>query len=348
MCDPLAFIRVGFIVSMKSVRSSLCKITVLVLSLLPPARGADNILLIIADDLGADSFPLTASAGASLPPMPNITALKTSGILFRNACAHPTCSPSRAAMLTGRHPFRTGIGEAIVRKLGADGYSVLGTGRDAGKLQALKDALGSAVAFDFLAADITADDAPKAIVDAAIAKFGRLNLLVNNAGSFNFGPVHATTDAMLDEVFGISLRAPFRLCREALVHMGEGSSIVFIGSTWGLYGTPGGGAYSTVKAGQIGLMQTLAAEYGPKGVRSNYIAPTVVKTGMTALSITRARASVLIPPFVPKLWKARILLRKGDKAAAIATAREGAKIAAEMKTEEYVRLNNEVIALASK
>ena len=185
----------------------------------------------------------------------------------------------KTAIVTGA---AGGIGTAIVRKLGADGYSVLGTGRDAGKLQALKDALGSAVAFEFLAADITADDAPKAIVDAVIAKFGRLDLLVNNAGSFNFGPVHATTDAMLDEVFAISLRAPFRLCREALVHMGKGASIVFIGSTWGLYGTPGGGAYSTVKAGQIGLMQTMAAEYGPKGIRSNYIAPTVVKTGMTA------------------------------------------------------------------
>ncbi len=89
-------------------------IAALVLPLLAPAHGADNILLIIADDLGADSFPLTASAGASLPPMPNITALRAGGILFRNACAHPTCSPSRAAMLTGRHPFRTGIGEAIV------------------------------------------------------------------------------------------------------------------------------------------------------------------------------------------------------------------------------------------
>ncbi|MEO7530356.1 MAG: DUF2911 domain-containing protein [Sediminibacterium sp.] len=54
------------------------------------------------------------------------------------------------------------------------------------------------------------------------------------------------------------------------------------------------------------------------------------------------------PPFVPKLWKARILLKKGDKAAAIATAQEGAKIAADMKTEEYVRLNNEVIAQAKK
>jgi len=54
------------------------------------------------------------------------------------------------------------------------------------------------------------------------------------------------------------------------------------------------------------------------------------------------------PPFVPKLWKARVLLKKGDKAAAIATAQEGAKIAAENKSDEYVRLNNEVIAQAKK
>ncbi|WPU99803.1 DUF2911 domain-containing protein [Mucilaginibacter sp. cycad4] len=54
------------------------------------------------------------------------------------------------------------------------------------------------------------------------------------------------------------------------------------------------------------------------------------------------------PPFVPKLWKARILLRKGDKAAAITTAQEGAKMAADMKTDEYVRLNNELIAQAKK
>jgi hypothetical protein len=54
------------------------------------------------------------------------------------------------------------------------------------------------------------------------------------------------------------------------------------------------------------------------------------------------------PPFVPKLWKARVLLKKGDKAAAIATAQEGVKIATENKNDEYVRLNTEVIALAKK
>lgn len=71
-----------------------------------------NVLLIIADDLGADSFPLTASGGTQ-PPMPNITALKNSGVLFSRAYGHPTCSPSRASMLTGRHPFRTGIGAQL-------------------------------------------------------------------------------------------------------------------------------------------------------------------------------------------------------------------------------------------
>ena len=54
------------------------------------------------------------------------------------------------------------------------------------------------------------------------------------------------------------------------------------------------------------------------------------------------------PPFVPKLWKARVLLRMGDKTAAIATAQEGVKLAADSKTDEYVRLNNEVIAQAGK
>lgn len=74
---------------------------------------AKNVLLIIADDLGADSFPLTAQSGVSLPPMPNLSALKNQGVLFNRAYGHPVCSPSRAAMLTGRHPSRTGIGAQL-------------------------------------------------------------------------------------------------------------------------------------------------------------------------------------------------------------------------------------------
>ena len=178
-----------------------------------------------------------------------------------------------------------GIGAGIVRALGARGVKVVATGRNAAKLARFGEELaqtpGLAMAYSSIAVDATADDAPRAIVAHALDTFGRLDIIVNNAGSFNFGSVHATTDEMLDEVLAISLRAPFRLTREALPHLGAGSSILFVGSTWGIYGTPGGGAYSAVKAAQIGLMQTLAAEYGPQGIRSNYIAPTVVRTEMT-------------------------------------------------------------------
>ncbi|MBH0114428.1 SDR family oxidoreductase [Novosphingobium sp. YJ-S2-02] len=186
---------------------------------------------------------------------------------------------ARVAIVTGA---AGGIGEAITRRLGEEGVAVLGVGRTESALAALKDRLGDTMAFDYCVADLRDEAAPAGMVAQALSAFGRLDVVVNNAGSFNFGPVDQTTDDMLDEVLDISLRAPFRLCREALGAMGEGGAFVFIGSTWGLYGTPGGGAYSTVKAGQIGLMQTMAAEYGPRGIRSNYVAPTVVRTGMTA------------------------------------------------------------------
>ena len=185
---------------------------------------------------------------------------------------------SKVAIVTGA---AGGIGAGIVRRLGADGIKVMGTGRSEAKLRALSEELADTMSFAFIAEDITGKDAPQRIVGHALDTFGRLDIVVNNAGSFNFGPVDQTTDEMLDEVLGISLRAPFRLCREAIPHLGAGASMLFIGSTWGLYGTPGGGAYSTVKAGQIGLMQTMAAEYGARGIRSNYIAPTVVRTEMT-------------------------------------------------------------------
>ena len=87
-------------------------------AVLPAQAQQRNILLIIADDLGSDSFPLTASAGASLPPMPNISALKNSGVLFRNTYAQPTCSPTRATILTGRYTFRTGIGQQVTAASG--------------------------------------------------------------------------------------------------------------------------------------------------------------------------------------------------------------------------------------
>ena len=85
------------------------------LMLAASAPAADNVLLIILDDYGADSSPLyNTNAAASFPPTPKITALAQSGVVFQNAYAQPVCSPTRACMLTGRYSFRTGVGEAFI------------------------------------------------------------------------------------------------------------------------------------------------------------------------------------------------------------------------------------------
>jgi len=82
----------------------------------PTFAARHNILLVIADDYGIDSNSLyNTNTRASLPPTPNINALHDSGVLFRNACSYPTCSPTRSSILTGRYGFRTGIGFPVMQ-----------------------------------------------------------------------------------------------------------------------------------------------------------------------------------------------------------------------------------------
>jgi meso-butanediol dehydrogenase/(S,S)-butanediol dehydrogenase/diacetyl reductase len=187
-------------------------------------------------------------------------------------------SGGQVAIVTGA---AGGIGEAICRRFGAAGVRVVATGRSADKLAKLKADLEGVTEITTIAVDITAEDGPKQVVDHALATFGQLDHVVSNAGAGVWGLVHETSDAMLDEVLNTSLRAPFRLCREAIPHLKEGSSIVHVGSTYGIIGGYDGGAYSAAKAGLIGLMRTMAAQYGYKGIRSNVVAPGVIRTAMT-------------------------------------------------------------------
>ncbi len=117
-----------------------------------------------------------------------------------------------------------------------------------------------------------------------MATFGRLDCLVNNAGSGKWAPVHETDDQTLNEVIEISLKAPFRFCREALGVMQSGSAVINVGSVFGTLGGLDGGAYCAVKAGLIGLTQTMAAQYGAQGIRTNLVSPGVIRTEMTDLA----------------------------------------------------------------
>jgi meso-butanediol dehydrogenase/(S,S)-butanediol dehydrogenase/diacetyl reductase len=190
----------------------------------------------------------------------------------------PSQSPRPVVIVTGAS---AGIGEAITRRFAAGGYRVVAVARRRDRLDQLARDLERTTDIKVVECDVTSAQAPRQTIDAAMQAFGRLDCLVNNAGSGRWAPVHQTDDDMMNEVIEVSLKAPFRLSREALGVMKPGSSILFVGSVFGVIGGLNGGIYCAVKAGLIGLTQTLAAQYGAQGIRANLVAPGVIKTDMT-------------------------------------------------------------------
>jgi NAD(P)-dependent dehydrogenase (short-subunit alcohol dehydrogenase family) len=169
------------------------------------------------------------------------------------------------------------------------GIAVLGTGRDADRLAELQDAVGDPNLVATLAVDLTADEAPRRIVDTAVERWGRLDFLVNNAGVGSPKPLHETDDESLDYFLDLMLRAPFRLAREAIPHMESGSAIINVTSTFAVVGGLRGGAYSAAKGGLTALTGHIACQYGPRGIRCNAVAPGVTLTPMVATRLEDER-----------------------------------------------------------
>jgi len=185
------------------------------------------------------------------------------------------------AIVTGAS---SGIGFACAQRLAADGMSVLGTGRDEGRLAGLaSDRIAT------LAVDLTADDAPRRIVDAALDNWGRIDFLINNAGVGSPKPLHETDDETLDAFLALMLRAPFRLSREVIGHLGPGSAIINVTSTFAVVGGLRGGAYSAAKGGLTALTTHIACQYGAQGIRCNAVAPGVTQTPMVAARLNDER-----------------------------------------------------------
>lgn len=184
----------------------------------------------------------------------------------------------QVAIITGAS---SGIGRGCALKLVEAGMAVLGVGRDQSRLRALEEEVGDASRLSTLAVDITAGGGAEQIVQAVLGRYGRIDVLVNNAGLGSPKPLHEADDAHLDLFLDVMLRAPFRLCREVLPHLGPGSSIINITSTFALVGGLRGGAYSAAKAGLGGLTRHIACQYGASGIRANEVAPGVTVTPMT-------------------------------------------------------------------
>ncbi|MBS7670644.1 SDR family NAD(P)-dependent oxidoreductase [Croceicoccus gelatinilyticus] len=184
---------------------------------------------------------------------------------------------TKCAIITGAG---SGIGLATAKMLHDAGFGIVGVGRSEDKLATLAAELGDTDRLVTVAVDVTADDGPKQIVEAALSRFGSIDALINNAGLGSPTPLHETDDATLDRFLDVMLRAPFRLCREAIGHMSEGSAVVNVTSTFAMIGGKRGGPYSAAKGGLRSLTEHMAVEYGPRGIRCNNVAPGVTMTDM--------------------------------------------------------------------
>ncbi|MCY1137213.1 SDR family NAD(P)-dependent oxidoreductase [Actinoplanes sp. Pm04-4] len=168
-----------------------------------------------------------------------------------------------------------GIGRSVVERLRSAGYRVVALDVAPEVKELAEDGWILPVV-----ADVTADETPGAAVERAVAKFGRLDLLVNNAARFLRRPALETSDDDFDGLFATNVRPAFRFARAALPRLADSRGcIVNTASISGLIGVPNQVAYAMTKGAIVQLTRQLAVEWAPRGVRVNAVAPGAVDTG---------------------------------------------------------------------
>jgi len=186
----------------------------------------------------------------------------------------------KVAIVTGAS---AGLGARFARVLDAAGARVVLAARRVERLEALAGELRDAVA---VPCDLAVDGAPAALVADAIAHFGQVDVLVNNAGMSEPTPALDESTEHFTATLRVNLIAPFELARECARTMTareSGGTIVNVASIWGLVGVgqiPEAG-YAASKGGMLNLTRELAAQWARKGVRVNTLAPGWFRTEMT-------------------------------------------------------------------
>jgi 3-oxoacyl-[acyl-carrier protein] reductase len=192
-------------------------------------------------------------------------------------------------MLTGKIALVTGasrgIGEAIARTLAANGATVVFTYHSsAAKAEILAESLrslgGTVRAVQSDAADFAA---ATALVAGIIAEFGRLDIIVNNAGITKDNMLLRMTEEQFDAVIATNLKSVFNVCKAALPTLlkQKSGSVINITSIVGMTGNKSQSNYAASKAGIIGFTKSMAQEVGSRNIRFNSVAPGFIATEMT-------------------------------------------------------------------
>jgi NAD(P)-dependent dehydrogenase (short-subunit alcohol dehydrogenase family) len=206
----------------------------------------------------------------------------------------------KVAVVTGG---TSGIGKELATRFVAEGGSVVINGRDAAKAEAAArkiDPTGKRVALNV--GDIALPATGEAVVKTAGDRFGRLDVLFNNAGVFAPKPFVEVTEAEFDRLVDIILKGTFfatQAAAKAMKASGQGGAIVQTGSMWALLaiGATPSTAYSVAKAGVHALVKNLAIELAKDKIRVNAIAPAVIETPVYDTFLTPEQVKAVLPTF---------------------------------------------------
>ena len=183
----------------------------------------------------------------------------------------------KVAIVTGASK---GIGAAIAKSLAADGAAVVvnyaSSKAGADKVvAAIIAAGGKAVA---VGGDVSKGAEAKGIIDAAIKNYGRIDILVNNSGVYEFGPIENITEDSFHKMFNVNVLGLLLTTQAAVKHLKEGASIINIGSGVSRLTPPNSAIYTGTKGAVDAITGVLARELGPRKIRVNTINPGVVET----------------------------------------------------------------------
>jgi 3-oxoacyl-[acyl-carrier protein] reductase len=215
----------------------------------------------------------------------------------------------KAAIVTGSG---RGIGRATAELLAEHGAQVLVNDLDEERARETASSLGDGAAV--YVGDLTAEGACEALVEKAVEAFGRLDIVVNNAGYTWDGMAHKMSDEQFRAMLEIHTVVPFRVLRAAAPHLREPAKrereageevfrkVVNVTSISGTQGNVGQANYSSAKAGLVGLTKTLAREWGPLLINVNAVAFGFVETRLTAAAggETFTKGDVEIPLGIPE------------------------------------------------
>lgn len=176
-----------------------------------------------------------------------------------------------------------GIGTAIAQRFARESGQVIVTDTNAQGAEATTESiLAEGLKAKTILADISSGDACRKLIDDVIAEFGKIDVLINNAGINRRGPLLELTQDDWDQTLAVNVTSMFHLCQAAIPHMIQngGGAIVNTASQWGLHPAPSHIAYNVSKAAVASFTENLARDYAPQKIRVNAVCPGEIGTPM--------------------------------------------------------------------